>query len=71
MKTGAAIGRSGAGSRAENSVDTQVYSAGLATIGLVACAIGVWAATAVVGGMIASGGPLELMADWFRAVFGM
>jgi len=71
MKTGTAVGRSGAESRAERGVDTQVYTAGLATLALVAGAIGVWAATALVGGMLAGGGPVGLVAGWFRAVFGI
>jgi hypothetical protein len=36
-----------------------------------ACAIGLWAAASLIGGMIASGGPVALVADWFKAVFGI
>lgn len=51
-------------------VDEQVYKVGIATIGISSLAIGLWAAASLVGGMVASGGPLNLVANWFRAVIG-
>lgn len=71
MKTQSAVNRTGATVQAEVKVDTQVYTVGLAVVGVSACAIGLWAAASLVGGMIASGGPLALIADWFTAVFGI
>lgn len=56
--------------RSENKVDEQVYKVGLVVLGLSSCAIGLWAAASLVGGMIASGGPVALIAGWFGAVLG-
>ncbi len=50
--------------------DTQVYTLGLTVMGLSACTIGLWAFTSFISGMIASGGPVAMAANWFRAIFG-
>lgn len=71
MKTTAAVTRSAAGTRSAIGVDSQVYTAGLTTFGLAACAVGLWAAAGLISGMIAGGGPIGLAAAWFKAVFGM
>ncbi len=71
MKTRTAISRPGAGTRSDLQVDSQLYKVGLSTIGVFACAIGLWAVASLIGGMIASGGPLALASSWFKAVFGM
>jgi Cu/Ag efflux protein CusF len=51
-------------------VDEQIYKVGIAVVGISSLAIGVWATVALVSGMVASGGPGALVADWFRAVIG-
>lgn len=51
-------------------VDSQVYKAGMVTLGAVACVIGLWSAIAVIGGVVASGGVSALVGNWFKAVFG-
>jgi hypothetical protein len=51
-------------------VDEQVYKVGIAVVGACSLAIGVWATIALVSGMVASGGPGALVANWFRAVIG-
>jgi len=51
-------------------VDEQVYRVGIAVVGACSLAIGIWATIALVSGMMASGGPGALIADWFRAVIG-
>ena len=51
-------------------VDEQVYRVGIAVVGACSLAIGIWATIALVSGMVASGGPGALVADWFRAVIG-
>lgn len=51
-------------------VDEQIYKVGIALIGISSLAIGVWATVALVSGMVASGGPGALVADWFRAIIG-
>lgn len=56
--------------RTDDKVDVQISKVGFAVIGLSSCAIGIWAAASLLGGMVASGGPLALIADWFRAVVG-
>lgn len=71
MKAKTAISRSGVSTQSRLKVDTQIYTVGLTVIGISACAIGLWSAASLVGGMIASGGPIALVADWFKAVFGM
>lgn len=56
--------------RADDKVEVQIAKVGFAVIGLSSCAIGIWAAASLLGGMIASGGPVALVANWFRAVIG-
>ena len=56
--------------RSTARVDEQVYKVGIAVVGACSLAIGVWATVALVSGMVASGGPSALVADWFRAVIG-
>lgn len=56
--------------RTNDKVDVQIAKVGFAVIGLSSCAIGIWATASLVGGMVASGGPVALVADWFRAVIG-
>lgn len=71
MKAKAAINRSVSGIQSNVSVESQVHSVGLTVIGVSACAIGLWAAASLVGGLVASGGPLALVGDWFKAAFGI
>ena len=56
--------------RSNDNVDVQVAKVGFTVIGLSSCAIGVWALASLLAGMVASGGPVALVADWFRAVIG-
>ena len=56
--------------RTNDKVDVQVAKVGFTVIGLSSCAIGIWAVASLLGGMVASGGPVALVADWFRAVIG-
>jgi len=56
--------------RTDDKVDVQISKVGFAVIGLSSCAIGIWAAASLLGGMIASGGPIALVANWFKAVIG-
>jgi hypothetical protein len=71
MKTKSAVTGAGAAVHSEAKVDSQVYTAALSAVGVSACAIGLWAAASLIGGMIASGGPVALVADWFTAVLGL
>jgi hypothetical protein len=69
MKTQTAI-KSRNVTRTDDKVDVQISKVGFAVIGLSSCAIGIWAAASLLGGMIASGGPIALVANWFKAVIG-
>jgi hypothetical protein len=70
MKTQIAAVKTRNADRINTRVDAQISKVGIAVIGLSSCAIGIWAAASLVGGMIASGGPIALVANWFRAVIG-
>jgi hypothetical protein len=70
MKTQIAAVKTRSADRINTKVDAQISKVGIAVIGLSSCAIGIWAAASLVGGMIASGGPIALVANWFRAVIG-
>jgi len=69
MRT-AAADRSRTQTSSITKVEEQVYRVGIALIGVSSLAIGVWAVLALVSGMVASGGPGALVADWFTAVTG-
>lgn len=56
--------------RTNDKVDVQVAKVGFAVIGISSCAIGIWAVASLVGGMVASGGPVALAASWLKAVIG-
>ncbi len=56
--------------RTTAKVDEQVYKVGIVLVGVSSLAIGLWATIALVSGMVASGGPGALVADWFKAVLG-
>lgn len=62
--------RIGSAVKTNVQVDDQVYKVGVAVIGLSSCAIGLWAAACVVAGIINSGGPINFIMDWFKAVSG-
>ncbi len=56
--------------RTDDRVEAQISKVGFAVIGLSSCAIGIWAAASLLGGMVASGGPIALLANWLKAVIG-
>jgi hypothetical protein len=53
------------------SVTTEISRAGMYTVGIASAVIGLWGFASFVGGMVASGGPVSLIANWFKAVAGM
>ena len=53
------------------SASSEVSRAGVYTIGIVSAIIGVWGFACFVGGMVASGGPLSFVGNWFKAVAGL
>jgi hypothetical protein len=70
MKTQIAAVKTKNAVRTDDKVEAQISQVGFAVIGLSSCAIGIWAFASLLGGMIASGGPVALVANWFRAVIG-
>ncbi len=71
MKTKTAATKANVSAQTGMKADSQIYTVGLAAIGLSACAVGLWAFASLIGGMIASGGPFALVGNWFKAVFGI
>ena len=53
------------------STSTEVSKAGVYTIGIVSAMIGLWGFACFVGGLVASGGPLSFVGNWFKAVAGL
>ncbi len=70
MKTQTTAARTGSSLRTEGRVDEQILRVGFATLSLSSTAIGIWAFLSLFGGMAASGGPLALIADWLKAIWG-
>ena len=55
----------------ETAATTEISKAGIYTVGIVSALIGIWGLACFVGGMVASGGPLAFVGNWFKAVGGM
>ncbi len=70
MKTKVKTVKTRSVARTNDKVDVQIAKVGFTAIGLSSCAIGIWAVASLLGGMVASGGPVALVADWFKAVIG-
>ncbi len=63
-KTGTVVGE-------KSNVSTEVSKVSITFVAILGVAVGAWSLACIVGGLIASGGPLEFVADWFKAVSGM
>ena len=50
---------------------TEISKTGMYTVAIVSALIGIWGFACFVGGIVASGGPLSLIGNWFKAVGGM
>ena len=61
--------RTRAGEKATASAE--ISKAGIYTVGIASGLIGIWGLACIVGGMIASGGPLSFVGNWFKAVAGL
>jgi hypothetical protein len=70
MKVRAKANTAGSMTRENIRIDEQIYTTGLSIIGIASCVIGLWAFAALVGGLVASGGPVALVTNWAKAVFG-
>ena len=75
MKETTVYGRTRVRTRTQENVKadtaTEISRAGIYTVGVASALIGLWGLACFVGGMVASGGPLALAGNWFRAVSGM
>lgn len=49
---------------------TEISRGMVVSLGVVSGLIGAWTAACLLGGLIASGGPLSLLKSWFSAVTG-
>ncbi len=56
--------------RTDQKVDVQLSKVGFVLMGLSSCTIGIWAAASLLSGAIAEGGPVALIAGWWKAVIG-
>ncbi|MEE4164548.1 MAG: hypothetical protein V2I35_01015 [Desulfocapsaceae bacterium] len=50
---------------------TEVSKVGVFTIAAFGAIVGLWSVACIIGGMVASGGPLAFVGAWFKAVTGM
>jgi len=57
--------------KANASATTEISKAGIYTVGIASAMIGLWGLACFVGGIVASGGPLSLVGNWFKSVSGM
>lgn len=71
MKAKSAVSQSLSGVQSNIGVQSQIDKVSMAVIGISAFAFGLWAFASIVGGVMASGGPLALAGDWVKAVFGL
>lgn len=55
----------------KTTATTEISKAGIYTVGIASALIGIWGLACFVGGLVASGGPLSFVGNWFKAVAGM
>jgi len=55
----------------KSSVSTEVSKVSITFVAILGVAVGLWSLACIIGGLAASGGPLELVGDWVKAVTGM
>lgn len=59
------------GVEGKSSISTEVSKAGIGTVAILGLVVGLWSFACIIGGLVASGGPLQLVGNWFKAVTGM
>lgn len=52
-------------------VGTEVSKVSVSVVAVFGVIVGLWSLASLVGGLVASGGPLALVGNWFKAVSGM
>ena len=63
--------KTGTGVAEKSNVSTEVSKVSITFVAILGVAVGVWSLACIVGGLIASGGPLQFVGAWFKAVSGM
>lgn len=70
MKTTHSIEKSNTQVQAKDSAITEISKASIYAFGASAAVIGCWATACLIAGMISSGGPIALAANFVKAVIG-
>ncbi len=52
-------------------VGTEVSKVSITVVSIFAAAVGLWSFACIIGGLVASGGPVGLLKNWWTAVSGM
>ncbi len=55
----------------KSSASTEVSKVSITFVAILGVAVGLWSLACIIGGLAASGGPLQLVGDWVKAVTGM
>ena len=63
--------KSKVGAGANAGVGTEVSKVSVTVVAVFGVIVGLWSLASLVGGLVASGGPLALVGNWFKAVSGM
>lgn len=53
------------------NVSTEVSKVSIAFVAILGVAVGLWSLACIVAGLAASGGPIQFISSWFKAVTGM
>lgn len=55
----------------KHDVSTEVSRFSITVVGAFAVIVGLWSLACIVGGLMASGGPLKFIGSWLKAVTGV
>ena len=53
------------------NVTTEVSKVGISVVAIFGVAVGAWSLACIIGGLAASGGPLQFVGGWVKAITGM
>jgi hypothetical protein len=53
------------------AVGSEISKVSVTVVAVFGVIVGLWSLASLVGGLVASGGPLALVGNWFKAVSGM
>ncbi len=54
-----------------SGVGTEISKVSVTVVAVFGGIVGLWSLASLIGGLVASGGPLALVGNWFKAVSGM